>query len=311
MLRVFQRLKVSSCGTLFTTFLEFQIFCIRTCADQATVQVIEQFGKFARIAYPGFNCIMCCIGESVAGGMSLRIQQIDCRCETKTKDNVFVEINISVQYQIMRENLIDAFYKLTDSRAQITSFVFDEVRATVPRIDLDQVFTSKEEIAASIKEELTKSMTGFGFAILNVLVTDIEPAAKVKAAMNEINAAQRLRLAAYEQSEGEKIRVVKAAEADAEAKYLAGQGIARQRQAIMTGLRESVQAFQSEVTEINSRDVLSLMLLTQYFDAVKEIGVQGKASTIFIPINPGSVNDLASEIRNGVMQAGAAQSMRR
>lgn len=251
------------------------------------------------------------MGEAVAGSMSLRIQQIDCRCETKTKDNVFVEINVSVQYQIMRDNLMDAFYKLTDSRAQITAFVFDEVRATVPRIELDQVFVSKEEIAASIKDELTKSMSGFGYAILNVLVTDIEPAAKVKAAMNEINAAQRLRLAAYEQSEAEKIRVVKAAEADAEAKYLAGQGIARQRQAIMTGLRESVQSFQSEVTEINSKDVLSLMLLTQYFDAVKEIGMSNKSSTIFIPSNPGAVSDLATEIRNGVLQAGAAQSMRR
>ena len=280
-------------------------------ADQASVQVIETCGRFSRIAQPGFNCVLCCVGEAVAGSMSLRIQQIDCRCETKTKDNVFVEINVSVQYQIMRDNLMDAFYKLTDSRAQITAFVFDEVRATVPRIELDQVFVSKEEIAASIKDELTKSMSGFGYAILNVLVTDIEPAAKVKAAMNEINAAQRLRLAAYEQSEAEKIRVVKAAEADAEAKYLAGQGIARQRQAIMTGLRESVQSFQSEVTEINSKDVLSLMLLTQYFDAVKEIGMSSKSSTIFIPSNPGAVSDLATEIRNGVLQAGAAQTMRR
>lgn len=280
-------------------------------ADQASVQVIETCGRFSRIAQPGFNCVLCCVGEAVAGSMSLRIQQIDCRCETKTKDNVFVEINVSVQYQIMRDNLMDAFYKLTDSRAQITAFVFDEVRATVPRIELDQVFVSKEEIAASIKDELTKSMSGFGYAILNVLVTDIEPAAKVKAAMNEINAAQRLRLAAYEQSEAEKIRVVKAAEADAEAKYLAGQGIARQRQAIMTGLRESVQSFQSEVTEINSKDVLSLMLLTQYFDAVKEIGMSNKSSTIFIPSNPGAVSDLATEIRNGVLQAGAAQTMRR
>ena len=260
---------------------------------------------------PGFNCVLCCLGESVAGGMSLRIQQIDCRCETKTKDNVFVEINVSVQYQIQRDNLYDAFYKLTDSRAQITSYVFDEVRATVPKIILDDVFTSKEEIAASIKDELTKTMVGYGFSILNVLVTDIEPAAKVKAAMSEINASQRLRLAAYEQAEAEKVRVVKAAEADAESKYLAGQGIARQRQAIMAGLRESVQAFQSEVTEVNSRDVLSLMLLTQYFDTLKEVGISGKASTIFVPSNPGSVADLDAQIRNGVLQADAASSMRR
>lgn len=275
--------------------------------DQSSIQVIEQFGKYRRMAQPGFNCVCCCIGEQVAGVMSLRIQQIDCRCETKTKDNVFVEINVSVQYQIERENLYDAFYKLTDTKAQIMSYVFDEVRAQVPKISLDEVFLAKEEIALAIKAELTKSMSGFGYQIIQTLITDIEPAAKVKAAMNEINAAQRLRLAAYEHSEGEKIRVVKAAEADAEAKYLAGQGIARQRQAIMAGLKESVQSFQSEVSEVGSRDVLSLMLLTQYFDAIKEIGVTGKASTVFIPSNPGAVADLASQVRDGILQADSSR----
>jgi len=268
--------------------------------------VIEQFGKYKRMAQPGFNCVCCCLGEAVAGGMSLRIQQIDCRCETKTKDNVFVDIKVTVQYQIEREHLYDAFYKLTDSRAQIMSYVFDEVRAQVPKIPLDEVFLAKEEIALAIKAELTKSMSGFGYAIIQTLITDIEPAAKVKAAMNEINAAQRLRLAAYEHSEGEKIRVVKAAEADAEAKYLAGQGIARQRQAIMAGLKESVQSFQNEVSEVGSRDVLTLMLLTQYFDAIKEIGVTGKATTVFVPSNPGAVADLASQMRSGILQADAA-----
>lgn len=154
-------------------------------------------------------------------------------------------------------------------------------------------------------------MAGFGFQILNVLVTDIEPSPVVKKSMNEINAAQRMRLAAFEQSEADKIRVVKAAEADAEAKYLAGQGIARQRQAIMSGLRESVQSFQSEVTEVNSRDVLSLMLLTQYFDAIKEIGVSGNSSTVFVPSNPGAVGDMAAQIRMGVLQAEAGDQMRR
>lgn len=270
--------------------------------DQSSVRVIEQFGKFSRIAYPGFNCVWCCIGEAVAGGLSLRIQQLDVRCETKTKDNVFVDVVVSVQYQCVRENLYDAFYKLTDSRAQITSYVFDEVRATVPRMDLDDVFTSKEEIARAVKEELTKSMSGFGFVIIQTLITDIEPAAKVKTAMNEINAAQRLRLAAYEQSEADKIRIVKAAEADAEAKYLAGQGIARQRQAIIGGLRESVQAFQSEVSDVNSRDVMELLLITQYYDTLQALGQTGKSSTIFMPHSPGAVGDVASQIRSGFLQ---------
>ena len=201
--------------------------------------------------------------------------------------------------------------QLTDTRAQIMSYVFDEVRSTVPKISLDNVFTSKEEIAASIKQELTQTMQQYGLLFLNILVVDIEPAAKVKASMNEINAAQRMRLAAFEQAEADKVKVVKAAEADAEAKYLAGQGIARQRQAIMSGLRESVQAFQTEVTEVNSRDVLSLMLLTQYFDTIKEVGCSGRASTIFMPSNPGAVADMAGQIRSGVLQAEAAQNMRR
>ncbi|KAI7845808.1 hypothetical protein COHA_000719 [Chlorella ohadii] len=291
------------------------------CVDQSSVEVIEQFGKFSRIAYPGFNFVWCCIGERVAGGLSLRIQQLDVRCETKTKDNVFVDVVVSVQFQVVRESLYDgealdgaggvrgfvpgtpAFYKLTDSRSQITAYVFDEVRATVPRMALDDVFTAKEDIARNVKEELQKSMSSFGFQIINVLVTDIEPAAKVKAAMNEINAAQRLRLAAYEQSEADKVRIVKAAEADAEAKYLAGQGIARQRQAIIAGLRESVQTFQTEVTDVSSRDVMELLLITQYFDTLKDIGLSGKSNTVFMTHSPGTLGDVSNQIRNGFMQA--------
>ncbi|PSC73089.1 hypersensitive-induced response 1 [Micractinium conductrix] len=303
-----------------------------TCVDQSSVEVIETFGKFSRIAYPGFNAVWCCIGERVAGGLSLRIQQLDVRCETKTKDNVFVDFVVSVQYQVVRESLYDAFYKLTDSRSQITAYVFDEVRATVPRMVLDDVFMAKEDIAMKVKEELQKSMTAFGFQVLNVLVTDIEPAAKVKAAMNEINAAQRLRLAAYEQSEADKVRIVKAAEADAEAKYLSGQGVARQRQAIIAGLRESVQMFSQEVNDVNSRDVMELLMITQYMasggsegacsctsesrqrkgvlelpggDMLKDIGLSGKSSTVFMPHSPGALGDLASQIRSGFMQASA------
>ncbi|GAB4820180.1 hypothetical protein N2152v2_007226 [Parachlorella kessleri] len=282
-------------------------FCV--CVDQSQVRVIEQFGKFSRIAFPGFNCVWCCLGESVAGGLSLRIQQLDVRCETKTLDNVFVDVVVSVQYQVVRESLYDAFYKLTDSRSQITSYVFDSVRSTVPKMKLDDVFTSKEEIANDVKEELTKAMAGFGFQIIKTLVTDIEPAAKVKAAMNDINAAQRLRLATYEQSEADKIRIVKAAEADAEAKFLAGQGIARQRQAIISGLRESVQDFRSEVADVNSRDVMELLLITQYFDTLRELGQGGKASTIFLPHSPAAVNDVSSQLRTSFLSAMAAQDM--
>lgn len=280
-----------------------------TCVDQASTQVIEQCGRYTRTAHPGYNCVWCCVGEAVAGSLSLRIQQLDVKCETKTKDNVFVDVICSVQFQVVRESIYDAFYKLTDAQSQIRSYVFDVVRATVPKMNLDDVFTSKEEIAVAVKSELTKSMAGFGFSIIQALITDIEPAAKVKNAMNEINAAQRMRVAATEIGEAEKIRVIKAAEADAEAKYLAGQGVARQRQAIVSGLRESVQAFQSEVTDVNAKDVMQLVLITQYFDTLKDLAGKG---TIFVSHSPGAVADVASQIQRGFLEAQAAnQTMQR
>jgi regulator of protease activity HflC (stomatin/prohibitin superfamily) len=251
--------------------------------------------------------VNCCIGESVAGALSTRIQSLDVSVETKTKDNVFVVIVVSTQYMILgeEERMYDAFYKLTDSRAQIRSYVFDVVRSTVPRIKLDDVFESKEEIAQSVKEMLSKSMTEFGYQIINTLVTDISPDARVKQAMNEINAAQRARVAAQDRAEADKIMVVKAAEGDAESKYLQGTGIARQRQAIISGLRESVVDFQEKIAGISAKDVLEMMMMTQYFDTMKEVGTQGGNSTIFVPSGPGAVMDATNAIRMGMMQANA------
>ena len=212
---------------------------------------------------------------------------------------------------MLKENVYDAFYKLTDSTSQIRSYVFDVVRSTVPKMNLDDVFVSKEEIAQDIKQELTKSMGSFGFAIVQTLVTDIEPARKVKDAMNEINAATRLRAAAVEKAEAEKVTVVKAAEAEAEAKFLAGQGIARQRQAIVAGLRESVVEFSSQVQNINNQEILSMMLMTQYFDTLKDVGMSSRNSTVFVPHQPGTIGDISAQIRNGLLEATSVQSMQR
>ncbi|PNH08135.1 Hypersensitive-induced response protein 3 [Tetrabaena socialis] len=280
--------------------------CCFTCPEQETVVVLEQCGKFSKVAQPGFNCVNCCCGETVAGSLSLRVQQLDIRCETKSKDNVFVTLMISVQYQVVREAIYDAYYKLTDSRQQISAYVFDEVRAAVPKLALDDAYELKDEIAKSIKDELTKSMAGYGYFILHVLVNDIEPAHKVKEAMNEINAARRLRIAAAETAEAHKVAVVKAAEAEAEAKFLQGQGIARQRQAIVNGLRDTVQDFQNGVQGMSSREVLSLMLITQYFDTLKDLGAHGKSSTVFLNHNPAGVSEIAAQIRGSFMEATAA-----
>lgn len=277
------------------------------CPSNSSVAVIEQCGKFQRIAKPGFNCVNPFLCETNAGTLSLRVQSLDVRCETKTKDNVFVRMQVTVQYQVVQESIYDAFYRLTNARAQITAYVFDVVRAIVPKSNLDDVFLTKEEIAMAVKEELTKSMAAFGFMIIQTLVTDIEPDHKVKDAMNEINSAQRFRHAALEKAEANKITLVKKAEAEAEAAYLQGQGIARQRQAIVNGLRESVLNFEDGVKAVSPQEVIELMMVTQYFDLLKDVGTHGNASTIFLNHNPGTVGDISSQIRNGFMEANAGQ----
>lgn len=275
-----------------------------TCPRQESVGVIESFGKFSRIAESGCNCLnpFCC--EGVAGVLSLRIQQLDVQCETKTRDNVFVTLVVSVQYQVHDPK--DAFYKLTNSHTQISSYVFDVVRASVPKLNLDDVFLEKEAIASSIRDELTKSMNRFGFNILQALVNDIRPAPKVIDAMNDINAAQRLRVAAMEKAEAAKIRVVKEAEADAEAKYLHGSGVARQRQAIVAGLRESVREFSTSIPGIASRDVLELMLVTQYFDLLRDVGAHGRCNAVFTS-STDSPGDLSSGLRKAILEGQTMQ----
>jgi len=182
----------------------------------------------------------------------------------------------------------------------------------VPKIDLDDVFTTKEEIASSIKDNLEHSMATFGYEILATPITDIDPDAQVKRAMNEINKMKRLRVAAEDEGEAVKIRAVKEAEAeasrteiqakaDAEAKFLGGQGIARQRQAIMEGLRESVNAFKSEVVGVDAKAVMDLMIVTQYFDMMKDIGAQSKTNAVFMNHSPGALEDLAQSVQKGFL----------
>ncbi|CAI5530425.1 unnamed protein product [Closterium sp. Naga37s-1] len=235
--------------------------------------------------------------------MSLRINQLDVRCETKTKDNVFVTVVASIQYQAIREQVEDAFYRLADPQAQIRSYVFDVVRSSVPKMDLDEVFISKNEIAQNVEKELEKAMHDYGYRIVQTLIVDVEPDERVKVAMNEINAAQRIRQATQEKAEAEKILQVKKAEGDAEAKYLAGVGVARQRQAIVDGLRESVMGFSSQVPGTTAKDVLDMVMLTQYFDTMRDIGANNKSSTIFIPHGPGNVGDISAQIRDGLTQS--------
>ena len=274
---------------------------------QQTAGVIQRFGKFVRVAGPGLNVKIPLI-ERIAGRVNLRVQQLDVNVETKTEDNVFVHVLVSVQFFVHPEKVFEAFYRLDDSGRQITSFVFDVVRARVPKIKLDDVFEKKDEIADAVKNELAQMMDDFGYGIVKTLVTDIDPDPKVKAAMNEINAAQRMRVAASEKGEADRILKVKAAEAEAQSKALQGKGIADQRKAIVEGLRESVGEFQKSVHGTSAQDVMQLVLMTQYFDTLKEIGATSHSNTVMIPHSPGSLNDLSTQIRDAMITAGQVNS---
>ncbi|KAG0492140.1 hypothetical protein HPP92_005538 [Vanilla planifolia] len=275
--------------------------------EQSTVAIKETFGKFDDVLEPGCHFIPWVLGQNVAGYLSLRIQQLDVRCETKTKDNVFVTVVASVQYRALADKASDAFYKLSNTREQIQSYVFDVIRASVPKLNIDDVFEQKNDIAKAVEDELEKAMSMYGYEIVQTLIVDIEPDEHVKRAMNEINAAARLRLAANEKAEAEKIIQIKKAEGDAESKYLAGLGVARQRQAIVDGLRDSVLAFSSNVPGTSAKDVMDMVLITQYFDTMKEIGAASKSSAVFIPHGPGAVKDIASQVRDGLLQGNAFQ----
>ncbi|GAV69806.1 Band_7 domain-containing protein [Cephalotus follicularis] len=275
--------------------------CIQV--DQSNVAIREHFGKFDDVLDPGCHCFPWCLGYQLAGGLSLRVQQLDVRCETKTKDNVFVNVVASIQYRAMADKASDAFYKLTNTKEQIQAYVFDVIRASVPKLHLDEAFEQKNHIAKAVEEELEKAMSAYGYEIVQTLIVDIEPDVHVKRAMNEINAAARLRLAANEKAEAEKILQIKRAEGEAESKYLSGLGIARQRQAIVDGLRDSVLAFSENVPGTTAKDVMDMVLVTQYFDTMKEIGASSKSSSVFIPHGPGAVRDIAAQIRDGLLQA--------
>lgn len=285
-------------GSALVILLAASLFTV----EQRTVAVVQRFGKFVREAGPGIQLKVPFI-DHIAGRVNLRVQQLDVAVETKTEDNVFVRMIVAVQYFVLPDRVYDAFYKLDDAQRQIRSYVFDVVRAQVPKISLDDVFEKKDDIAEAVKVELSHVMEGFGYGILKALVTDIEPDARVKEAMNEINAAQRMRVAANEKGEAERILKVKLAEGDAQSKALQGKGIADQRQAIVAGLRDSVDEFQRSVPGTTAKDVMNLVLMTQYFDMLKEIGASSRSNAILIPHSPGNLSALTEQIRNAMIEA--------
>ncbi|OGT52526.1 MAG: protease [Gammaproteobacteria bacterium RIFCSPHIGHO2_12_FULL_41_15] len=270
--------------------------------EQQSIAIVERFGKFIRTAMPGLNYKIPLI-DRVAGSVNLRVQQLNVPVETKSGDNVFVKVAVSVQYHVIADKTFQAFYKLENPEQQITAFVFDVVRARVPTMKLDDVFEKKDEIANAVKQELDELMSELGYNIVKSLVTDIDPDAKVKTAMNEINEAQRMRIAANERGEAEKILKVKQAEAEAESAALQGQGMANQRKAIIEGLKTSVADFQNSISGLSAPDVMNIVMLTQYFDTLKEIGANNKSNSVMIPHSPSAVSDLTAQMRNAFVSA--------
>ncbi|CAH9072013.1 unnamed protein product [Cuscuta europaea] len=279
------------------------LFC--GCIPQASVGVVEKWGRFEKLAEPGLHFFNPFAGQCLAGTLTTRICSLDVNIETKTKDNVFVQMHCSIQYRVINANADDAFYELQSPKEQITSYVFDVVRAHVPKLNLDELFEQKDEVAKAVLEELEKVMSSYGYSIEHILIVDIVPDASVRRAMNEINAAQRMQLASVYKGEAEKILQVKRAEAEAESKYLGGVGVARQRQAITDGLRENILNFSHKVEGTSAKEVMDLIMITQYFDTIKDLGNSSKNTTVFLPHGPGHVRDIGDQIRNGMMEAAA------
>ncbi|MDY0780477.1 SPFH domain-containing protein [Tenacibaculum sp. IB213877] len=260
---------------------------------QQTAAVMERFGKFHSIRQSGLH-IKIPLVDRIAGKLSLKIQQLDVIVETKTLDDVFVRLKVSVQYKVIKDKVYDAFYKLDYPHDQITSYVFDVVRAEVPKMKLDDVFVKKDDIAIAVKTELNDAMIEYGYDIIKTLVTDIDPDAQVKAAMNRINAAEREKIAAQYEGDAQRILIVEKAKAEAESKRLQGQGIADQRREIARGLEESVEVLNK--VGINSQEASALIVVTQHYDTLQAIGEETNSNLILLPNSPQAGSNMLNDM---------------
>ena len=269
--------------------LFFTFFIVK----QQSAAVVERFGKFVGIRQSGLQ-IKIPIVDSVAGRLSLRIQQLDVVVETKTKDDVFVKLKVSVQFKVIKEKVYDAFYKLDNPADQITSFIFDVVRAEVPKLILDDVFIKKDDVAIAVKSEIQEAMTEYGFQIIKTLVTDIDPDSQVKESMNRINASEREKVAAQFEGEAQKILIVERAKAEAESKRLQGQGIADQRREIARGLEDSVKVLNG--VDINSQEASALIVVTQHYDTLQSVGSASNSNLILMPNSPQAGSEMLNNM---------------
>lgn len=281
----------------------FALFDSVYIVKSQSAALIERLGKYHATAHEGLNFKLPFIDRIVVR-RNLKIMQQDIEVETKTKDNVFVRTKVSVQYQIIRDKVHDSYYRLSDPIAQIESYIFDVVRSEIPKLTLDEVFVNKDTVALAVKESLEESMDDFGFMIIKTLITDIDPDEKVKASMNEINAAERLRDAAMSKAEAEKIGIVMQAEAHAESKRLQGMGMANQRREIAAGLKSSIEDLKQ--SGINNEEVLTILLITQHYDALEAMSKNANTNTIMVPYSSGNVTGMREQIQEAILTTVAA-----
>lgn len=267
---------------------------------QQTTAIVERFGKFVRINQSGLQFKIPLI-ERISGRVNLKIQQLDVIVETKTKDDVFVQLKISVQFQILKEKVYDAFYKLQNPHEQITAFIFDTVRAEVPKMKLDDVFEKKDDIALAIQRELKEAMLNYGYDIVKALVTDLDPDAQVKSAMNRINAAEREKVAAQYEGDAQRIIIVEKAKAEAESKRLQGMGIANQRREIARGLEESMDVLNR--AGINSQEASALIIITQHYDTLQAVGERTNSNLIMLPNSPNAASNMLNDMTASLVAA--------
>lgn len=271
-------------------FIFISLFFI---VKQQTAVIVERFGKYHSIRHSGLQLKIPLV-DRIAGRLSLKIQQLDVLIETKTLDDVFVKLKVSVQYMVIKDKVYDAFYKLDYPHEQITSYVFDVVRAEVPKMKLDDVFVKKDDIALAVKAELNEAMSDYGFDIIKTLVTDIDPDAQVKQAMNRINASEREKIAAQFEGDAARILIVEKAKAEAESKRLQGQGIADQRREIARGLEESVEVLNK--VGINSQEASALIVVTQHYDTLQAIGSETNSNLILLPNSPQAGSNMLNDM---------------
>lgn len=292
--------------TILIALIALIIFGSIYTVKQKTAVIIERLGKFQTVSTAGLK-FKIPILDRKAGTVNLRVMELPVEVETKTLDDVFVRMVVSVQYFVVEspEQIQKSFYKFDNPHRQIQSYVFDSIRSEVPKLNLDDVFSEKDKIAVAVKNELHETIKDFGFNILKTLITDIDPDSKVKESMNEINAAKRMKEAAKEYAAAEKIKVVAAAEAEAESKKLQGEGIADQRIAIANGLKQSVEEVKGAMEEgVTGRDVMNMLFMTQHYDTIARLGDTG-VNTIFVPYSPSSVGDLQTQIQSSLLAVDA------